>query len=97
MSVAYKYKEAAERLSVSEKTIRRLVSDGKIGNIRIGRSVRIPEDALKKFVTDNTRMAESTECRSENQIRHSGMSRGRSQGAHVHDLVKRLTSKKQNA
>lgn len=39
--------EAAEALSVSEKTIRRRISDGTIEARRIGtRTIRIPEAAL---------------------------------------------------
>jgi excisionase family DNA binding protein len=38
---------AAERISVSEKTVRRLISSGELPARRIGaRSIRIPLDAL---------------------------------------------------
>ncbi|UYN83237.1 MAG: helix-turn-helix domain-containing protein [Microcella sp.] len=39
---------AAERLSISEKTVRRLISRGELPARRIGaRSIRIPLDALE--------------------------------------------------
>lgn len=39
-------KAASVRLDVSEKTIRRLVNSERLEAIRVGRSIRIPKDAL---------------------------------------------------
>ena len=43
-------KEAAERLNIHWSTTYRLVKDGKLGAIHIGRAVRIPVDALEAFM-----------------------------------------------
>jgi excisionase family DNA binding protein len=44
-------RDVAERLQVSGRTIHRLVANGDISVIRIGRSVRVSEAALKAFLT----------------------------------------------
>ena len=44
-------KDIAERLQVSSRTIRRLVVSGELVVMRIGRSVRVSEAALKNFLT----------------------------------------------
>lgn len=38
--------EAAERLALSTKTVRRLIARGELPALRIGRSIRIPATAL---------------------------------------------------
>ncbi|MEP7172436.1 MAG: helix-turn-helix domain-containing protein [Aestuariivirga sp.] len=48
-------KDVAERLQVSCRTIHRLVANGNLAVIRIGRAIRISEEALRAFLTrDNT-------------------------------------------
>ena len=42
--------EAAERLNVCERTIRRLIAEGKIRVYQIRRSIRISEADLLKFL-----------------------------------------------
>ena len=49
-----KVQDAAERLNVSEATVRRKMRDGDIRYVRIGVSVRIPETELQRFLTENT-------------------------------------------
>ena len=44
-------RDVAERLQVSCRTIHRLVGNGDLTVIHIGRSVRISEEALKAFLT----------------------------------------------
>ena len=44
-------KDVAERLQVSGRTIHRLVDVGELTVIRIGRSVRVSEEALKALLT----------------------------------------------
>ncbi len=44
-------KDVAERLQVSGRTIHRLIDMGEFSVIRIGRSVRVSEEALKAFLT----------------------------------------------
>jgi excisionase family DNA binding protein len=40
----------AERLSVSVKTVRRLVERGELVAHRIGRAVRVSEDDLRRYI-----------------------------------------------
>ena len=48
----YTYKEVAEILRVSERTVWDLVKKGKLKACRIaGRSIRITDDALREFVS----------------------------------------------
>lgn len=44
-------KDVAERLRVSERTVHRLINAKELAVIRIGRSVRVSEEALKDLVT----------------------------------------------
>lgn len=46
-------RDVAERLQVSTRTISRLLTDGTIKVTRIGRSVRITEEALNAFLTES--------------------------------------------
>jgi excisionase family DNA binding protein len=46
-------RDAAARLNVSTKTIRRRIVDGDIAVVRIGRSVRIDQRALERYVALN--------------------------------------------
>jgi excisionase family DNA binding protein len=43
----------ALRLDVSEKTIRRLVQDGRLPHLRIGRQIRIREFDLANFLASS--------------------------------------------
>ncbi|GIV16019.1 MAG: hypothetical protein KatS3mg022_3416 [Armatimonadota bacterium] len=47
-----KMTEAAEMLSVSRANFYRLVSDGRIRTVRLGRARRVPVDELRRFVDD---------------------------------------------
>ncbi len=47
-------KEVANRWSVSQNFIRRLVWDGKLTSTRFGRAVRIPVTAVDAFAQRNT-------------------------------------------
>ena len=48
-------RDVADRLQVSSRTIHRLVASGGLTVIRIGRSVRVSEVALKAFLTEEDR------------------------------------------
>ncbi len=48
-------KDVAERLQVSGRTIHRLVANGGLTVVRIGRAVRVSEAALKAFLTEEDR------------------------------------------
>lgn len=44
-------KDVAERLQVSDRTVYRLIDAKRLAVIRIGRSVRVSEEALKDLLT----------------------------------------------
>ena len=43
-------RDVAERLQVSERTVHRLIDAGELAVIRIGRSIRVSEDALNALL-----------------------------------------------
>lgn len=45
-SIFYTVQEVSEILSLSEQTIRKLILEGKLKAIRLGRTYRIPYEAL---------------------------------------------------
>lgn len=45
--------EVAKTLAVSNITVHRLISKGEIQTLKIGRSVRIPEESLKEYISQN--------------------------------------------
>ena len=49
---AYRIDEIAKLLQVSEKTIRREISSGRLDAIKIRGSVRIPREFLQKYLKD---------------------------------------------
>lgn len=50
----YTVKDIIEMLSVSERTVRRWIADGKLESIKIGGQIRITNDGLNKFINSNT-------------------------------------------
>ena len=54
MTRLLKVPEAALRLNVSEKTTWKMVYARRVDVVRIGRSVRIPENAIEKLIDDGT-------------------------------------------
>lgn len=48
-------RDLADRLQVSGRTIHRAVADGDLTVIRIGRAIRVSEEALKAFLTQEDR------------------------------------------
>jgi len=42
--------DVAERLNVSEKTVRRQIKDGSLPSHRVGRNLRISEDDLRAYL-----------------------------------------------
>ncbi|MBG6184401.1 excisionase family DNA binding protein [Arthrobacter sp. CAN_A214] len=42
--------EVAEAMRVSKMTVYRLVHAGEMGSVRVGRSYRIPESALERYI-----------------------------------------------
>jgi excisionase family DNA binding protein len=53
-----KVAEAASRLNLSVKTVWKMVYSRKLEVVRIGRSVRIPENSIKKLIDDGTTPAD---------------------------------------
>jgi excisionase family DNA binding protein len=54
MTRLLKIPEAALRLNISEKTTWKMVYARKVDVVRIGRSVRIPENSIEKLIDDGT-------------------------------------------
>ena len=46
--------ETAEYLGTTERFIRRLIAERRIGFVRLGRPIRIPMSAIEEFVTGGT-------------------------------------------
>ncbi|WP_407672348.1 helix-turn-helix domain-containing protein [Paenibacillus sinensis] len=46
--------EAKDLLRVSYRTLHRLVSNNTIQSVKVGRVIRIPQSALRKFAQDDT-------------------------------------------
>lgn len=51
--------ESAEQLAVSERTVRRLIARGDLPAVRVGRTVRVSQDALDAFIKTHTTAAAS--------------------------------------
>lgn len=47
--------EVAALLQVSLRTVRRLIADGTLPSVRIGRAVRVPQEALDAFLSGQAR------------------------------------------
>ena len=60
MEKLLRYRDAAELLSASERSVRRWVVEKDIKTVRIGRCIRIPESEMKKFI--------DAECNVQNQV-----------------------------
>lgn len=59
MTRLLKIPEAASRLNISEKTTWKMVYARRVDVVRIGRSVRIPEEAIERLIDDGTTPADS--------------------------------------
>ena len=53
--------ELAERLSISRWTVYKMIGDGRIQSIKIGRLVRIPDSEVLRIVKQGLRPAKGTE------------------------------------
>ena len=51
--------QTACRLNLSDKTIRRLITNGEIPYMSVGKAIRIPDTALQKWIEDGTRYNDS--------------------------------------
>ena len=50
MERLYRFRDVADHLSASERSIRRWVSEKGVKTVRLGRCVRIPESEMRKFI-----------------------------------------------
>jgi excisionase family DNA binding protein len=46
--------QVADRLSVSQISVRRWIASGKLKHVRLNRSVRVPLDSVEQIVKANT-------------------------------------------
>jgi len=53
-------REAAEKMSVSTKTVYRLMGSGQLRKVKIGRSTRISEDDLNGYLEQQIKKGEMT-------------------------------------
>ena len=50
MEKLYRFRDVADHLGASERSIRRWVSEKGVKTVRMGRCVRIPESEMRKFI-----------------------------------------------
>ena len=60
MKDLYTVEQTAGLLSVSTKTIRRLIKSGDLNNVRIGRAVRLKSQEIEDFIDRNTWYSDTT-------------------------------------
>jgi excisionase family DNA binding protein len=46
----YSIPDAADKLSISARVLERLISDGKVSTVKIGRRRLVPAEALEEYV-----------------------------------------------
>ena len=68
MEKLLRFRDVAELLSASERSVRRWVVEKDIKTVRIGRCIRIPESEMKKFI--------DAECNVQNQVNKFTMKGG---------------------
>jgi excisionase family DNA binding protein len=56
MQILLKVRDVAARLNVVEKTVYRKITGGKLKVVRLGRSIRISEEALNEYLNTNQGM-----------------------------------------
>ena len=52
--LAYRIPEAADLLGVKNDTVRKLISEGTLRCLRLGRAVRVPASELPRYVAEHT-------------------------------------------
>ena len=62
MPIACDKKTVAKMLSVSERTVSRLVEDGSIESFRIGRLIRIPMSSVSSFMESSLSAGDNQSC-----------------------------------
>jgi excisionase family DNA binding protein len=51
----YTLKEVMEMLQLSYTTVYRMCNDGTLPSLKVGGSIRVPQESLRKFILDNTK------------------------------------------
>ena len=59
--LALSYRQAADALGVSERTVWQLVRDGQLRAVRIGRSVRIALAELQRYLAAQTALGDAAD------------------------------------
>ena len=52
-----KARQVSERLGVCGSMTYKLIAEGKLTSVRIGKAVRVPEDELERWIAENTTAA----------------------------------------
>lgn len=90
--LAYDIIQAARKLFVSPKTLRREIAKGVIGTVRIGRLHRIPKSELDRYLAENL-----TLCHTVRKVPASiGSASPTKAAAELANLLGRRTSAKRN-
>ncbi|HZG56678.1 helix-turn-helix domain-containing protein [Paenibacillus sp.] len=55
MERLYTLKEVAEVLSLSYATVYRMVNDGTLPSTKVGGSIRVAQESLRKFILGNSK------------------------------------------
>ncbi|WP_412760890.1 helix-turn-helix domain-containing protein [Paenibacillus validus] len=55
MERLYSLKQVAEVLSLSYATVYRMVNDGTLPSTKVGGSIRVTQESLRKFIVENTK------------------------------------------
>jgi len=64
--------DAAKRLSVSERTIRRLIERGELRAVRVGRVWRVPMEALRDYLSETKGHEPHGSPRAQQRSAHAG-------------------------
>lgn len=95
------YAEAGKMLlGISERTVRRMVSNGDLPYVKVRGRVGVPYDAVLEYVQRQTQFAESKQkgkqCLTVDQIAHTGGSHTPpTQANRLAEVVRQQTSRKQ--
>ncbi|MEW8439901.1 MAG: helix-turn-helix domain-containing protein [Candidatus Thiodiazotropha taylori] len=94
------YAEAGKMLlNISERTVRRMVSNGDLPYVKVRGRVGIPYEALLEYVKNQTQFVESKQhreqCLTADQILHSGRSsRPTTSAVRLEEVIQQAISKK---
>ena len=58
MEKLFRFRDVADQLGTSERSVRRWVSEKGVKTVRLGRCVRIPESEMRKFIDKEANVRE---------------------------------------